>query len=323
MGHSQKHQTQGKTLKTADTASLERPSRVTVRLFSYGDESALLDILTDAFSGFADVPRTRATLSSERFDPDGCFIAEENGAPIGWVAATRLPRDKWFVIRYLSIRPALLQTKVGESLLDRAIKYVESKGLEFLRATTPAIQPYVETYRKFGFKPLRRDFRITWQVDDIPQTPESRIETEEVSDETVDKASSLLVQASSPYWDWRTEEEGGNVAVSESFRKERSRGAKWILASLNNKPVGLAGIIPDFYEPGVVWFRGAFVVPEHRGRKIGSALMSEMAKRAKNLGQRKMVVYTFSYLDSMAPGALLYLKTGGKVEAEYLQLARM
>jgi hypothetical protein len=34
-------------------------------------------------------------------------------------------------------------------------------------------------------------------------------------------------------------------------------------------------------------------------------------------------VYTFSYLDSLAPGALLYLKTGGKVEAEYLQLARM
>ena len=49
--------------------------------------------------------------------------------------------------------------------------------------------------------------------------------------------------------------------------------------------------------------------------------MSEIASFAKTLGQRQMVVYTFSYLDSLAPGALLYLKTGGKIEAEYLQLA--
>jgi hypothetical protein len=50
--------------------------------------------------------------------------------------------------------------------------------------------------------------------------------------------------------------------------------------------------------------------------------MSEIARVAKTLGQRKMVVYTFSYLDSLAPGAQLYLKTGGKIEAEYLQLTR-
>ena len=52
-------------------------------------------------------------------------------------------------------------------------------------------------------------------------------------------------------------------------------------------------------------------------------MMSEISRIAKNLGQSKMVVYTFSYLDSLAPGALLYLRTGGKIEAEYLQLARM
>ncbi|HEV2119806.1 MAG TPA: GNAT family N-acetyltransferase [Candidatus Bathyarchaeia archaeon] len=146
---------------------------------------------------------------------------------------------------------------------------------------------------------------------------------EEVSDETMDTASSLLFQASSPYWDWRTEEESGKLAVSESFKEESSHGAKWILARLNKEPVGLVGIIPDYYEPRIAWFRGAFVLPEHRGKRIGSTLMSETAKRAKNLGQRKMIVYTFSYLDSLAPGALLYLKTGGKIEAEYLQFARM
>jgi GNAT superfamily N-acetyltransferase len=202
------------------------------------------------------------------------------------------------------------------------IAYVESKGAEFLRATTPAVQPYVEAYRKFGFKPLRRDFRISWQINDAPDTGDSRLETEEVSDETMDSASSIFARALSPYWDWRTEEEGGIAAVAESFKEDRSRGAKWILARSNKEHVGLVGIIPDYYEPGVAWFRGAFVLPEHRGKKVGSALMSEIAKFAKHLGQREMIVYTFSYLDSLAPGAMLYLKSGGKIEAEYLQLSR-
>src|SRR6266705_3508862 len=138
----------------AETVNIENPTGVSVRAFSHGEESALLDVLSDAFGSFADVPRTKAVLSSRRFDADGCFIAEENGVPIGWVAATRLPRDNWFVIRYLSVRRATLQTSIAENLLARAITYVESKEPEFLRATTPAVQPYVEVYRKFGFEPL-------------------------------------------------------------------------------------------------------------------------------------------------------------------------
>ena len=307
----------------AETVHVENPSGVSVRVFAHSEQSTLLDVLSDAFGSFADVPRTKAVFSSRRFDPDGCFIAEENGVPIGWVAATGLPRNKWFVIRYLSVRPAKLQDKVVETLLARAITYVESKGPEFLRATTPAVQPYMEVYQKFGFKSLRRDFRVSWQIEDIPRVGYSRLELEEVSDETIDSASSLFVRALSPYWDWRTEEEGGTAVVARSFKEDRSRGARWILASLDKQPVGLVGIIPDFYEPGVAWFRGAFVLPEHRGKRIGSALMSEISKFARSLGQRKMVVYTFSYLDSLAPGALLYLKSGGKIEAEYLQLARM
>ena len=83
----------------AETVWVERSSSVSVRAFSPGEESVLLDILKDAFGSFADIPRTKSALSSQRFDADGCFVAEENGVPIGWVAATSLPRAKWFVIR--------------------------------------------------------------------------------------------------------------------------------------------------------------------------------------------------------------------------------
>src|SRR5437667_6385369 len=168
----------------AETVRVEKQSGISVRAFSHGEESALLEILRDAFGSFADVSRTKTALSSRRFDPDGCFVAEENGVPIGWLAVTSLPRDKWFVIRYLSVRRARLQTTVAESLLSRAITYAESKGPEFLRATTPAVQPYVDAYQKFGFKRLRRDFRISWQTEDVPGTEDLELESEEIADET-------------------------------------------------------------------------------------------------------------------------------------------
>src|SRR2546426_2131013 len=193
----------------AQTTHVEKLSGISVRAFSHGEESALLEILRDAFGSFADVARTKAVLSSKRFDPDGCFVAEENGVPIGWLAVTSLLRDKWFVIRYLSIRRARLQTTVGERLLSRAITYVESKGQEFLRATTPAIQPYVDAYQKFGFKPLRRDFRISWQVEDNPQTRYPLLESEEVSKENMDKAGGIFVRGASALLEWRTEGESG------------------------------------------------------------------------------------------------------------------
>src|SRR5256885_7790098 len=104
-----------------ETVRVERQSGISVRAFSRGEESTLLEILKDAFGGFADVPQTKAVLSSRRSDSDGCFVAEQNRVPIGCVAVSSLPIDKWFVIRCLSIRRARPRTTVGERLLSRAI----------------------------------------------------------------------------------------------------------------------------------------------------------------------------------------------------------
>ncbi len=95
-----------------------------------------------------------------------------------------------------------------------------------------------------------------------------------------------------------------------------------MLGQSGGRTVGMVGIIPDFYTPGEARFRGAYVLPEYRGRGIGMALMSEISRLAWEKGQRKMTVFTFSYLDCLAPGALLYLKSGGKIDAEYLQLEK-
>jgi hypothetical protein len=43
---------------------------------------------------------------------------------------------------------------------------------------------------------------------------------------------------------------------------------------------------------------------------------------ARKIGQEEMTIYTFSYLDHYTPGAILYLKSGGKIESEYLQFEK-
>lgn len=69
-------------------------------------------------------------------------------------------------------------------------------------------------------------------------------------------------------------------------------------------------------------FFGVMVLPKHRLKGVGWDLMVSVLRRAKELDVERLKVYTMAYLDHLAPGALLYLKSGGKVEAEYVQLEK-
>ena len=133
-------------------------------------------------SGFIELPGTKNVLSSSAFDPTGCFVAEDKGSIVGCVAVTNLPRKNWLVIRYLAAKLAQSRVYAVEKLLSRALQYVETKKPEFLRATTPSIQPYVDVYKSFAFKPIRRDFRITWDLTKTPESPTKQVEVREVTE---------------------------------------------------------------------------------------------------------------------------------------------
>lgn len=290
-----------------------------VRVFKPGEELELLALLAEAYGNHYDPAETRRVSSSAGFDAAGCFIAEEEGAPVGCVAVTELLRDKWFVIRYLAVRGAQSRVQVAQKLLEGAVEHVRSKGPEYVRATTPAIEPYVAAYKDAGFTPVRRDFRIAWDLD-AHSYGSSGFDISELQPEMVDEAVVSYVKTLSPYWDWRTEEQGGRGAVARSFKEGTEHGERWLLCRVNGTIVGLAGLIPDYYGNGKARSRGALVLPDYRRKGIGSALMQEMLNHAKRLRQNEMTIYTFSYLDCLAPGARLYVSSGGKIEAEYLQL---
>jgi GNAT superfamily N-acetyltransferase len=278
--------------------------------------------LQDWTSGFIELPGTKSVLSSTAFDPTGCFVAEDKGSIVGCVAVTNLPRKNWLVIRYLAAKRALSRVYAVEKLLSRALQHAETKKPEFLRATTPSIQPYVDVYKSFAFKPIRRDFRITWDLTGTPETPNKHVQISEVTEKTASEIAEVYVETIRPYWDWRTEELGGEEAVAINFRDGLKRGERWLSGHVGKELIGFTGLKPDYYKAGDARFRGAYVLPKYRGKGFGRILMNEVSKWAKTQGQHKMTVYTFSYLDSLAPGALLYIKTGGKIESEYLQLQR-
>ena len=297
-------------------------SDMTLRSIGSDEHDVLLNILGESLGQFLDQPGTKNLISSDAFDPDGCFLAREKGSDVGCVAVTSLPRKNWLVIRYLAAKHAMSRIDVVEKLLGRALEYVESRRAEFLRATTPAIQPYVDVYKGFGFKPLRRDFRITWDLRDASHWLSKRVKINEVAEKTAREIEERFVESIRPYWDWRTEEQGGEEAVAHNFRDGLKRGERWLSGHVGEELVGFTGLIPDYYKTGDARFRGTYVLPEYRGKGYGRILMNEVSNWAKTLGQQKMTVYTFSYLDSLAPGALLYIKSGGMIDSEYLQMQR-
>ncbi len=293
-----------------------------VRVAEPEELGALPKSLQDWTSGFIEVAGTRRVLSSSAFDPAGCFVAEDKRSIVGCVAVTNLPRKNWLVIRYLAAKNALSRVYAVEKLLSRALQYVETKNSEFLRATTPSIQPYVDVYKSFAFKPIRRDFRITWELTGTPESVNNHLEIDEVTEKTAPEIAEVYVESIRPYWDWRTEEQGGEELVANNFKDGLKRGERWLSGHVGKELVGFTGLIPDYYKAGDARFRGAYVLPKFRGKGYGRMLMDEVSNWAKRQGQNKMTVYTFSHLDSLAPGALLYIKSGGKIESEYLQMQR-
>ena len=279
-------------------------------------------MISDCFGHFHSEEDVRRQLFSESFDLGGCFFADEGSSPVGCVTVTNLPHEGWYVIRYLALKNAISRFDVAKTLLRQAVQNAKSRKASFLRASTPAIQPYVDAYKELGFQPVRRDFRIVWDLETSAKSLDESVELKDVTRDTLEQSADIFVESIQPYWNWRTEEQGGSAAVHEAFLKSFMRLERWKIAFRKGNAVGLVGLIPDYYKSGEARFRGAFVLPEHRGKRIGSMIMQQALNWSYDLGQRKMVIYTFSYLDSLAPGAVLYLKSGGKIDSEYVQLKR-
>ncbi len=79
--------------------------------------------------------------------PKGCFVAEVDGQPVGTVAAFTFGRIAW--IAMVLVDPAARGKGVGTALMNGAIEYLDTIGIESIRLdATPMGQPI---YEKLGF----------------------------------------------------------------------------------------------------------------------------------------------------------------------------
>jgi len=297
---------------------------VIIRTFHHGDEQLFLLLVNTAYRNLEILAseRVKRLTSPPYFNSDGFFIAEKEGSPAGCIGVFNLPAKGYLWIGYLAVKEAFSNLTIVNELIKAALEYCASKKPTLLKAVTLMIQPYVDAYKRFGFRPTRRILRIAWDPIKIPEEKSfnQEVSVVEVSKNDVEEASHVLVQGLQPYWDWWLEEEGGNEAVLEKATEWMKQGT-CLIAKINKKAVGVTGIVPH-PEADEARFLGVMVLPNFRMKGIGSALMYAALNKAKQLGYKRLVVHTTAYLDALAPGAVLYLKSGGKIEAEYLHLLK-
>jgi N-acetylglutamate synthase-like GNAT family acetyltransferase len=249
-------------------------------------------------------------------------MAEDKGAAVGCVGVFDLPAEGCLEIRYLAVKNAFSNRPIVNSLIEAALDYTTSRKCATVKAVTLTIQPYVDAYQRFGFRPIRRMLRIAWDPIRIPEEKheDRKVTVAEISEHDVDEASNVFVEGLRPYWDWWVEQKGGKELLMKEFANSM-RQTPWLAARVDNKIVGVTGVIPRS-EKGEASFSGVAVLPSFRMSGIGSMLMNAAINKTIQLRCKRLVVHTLAYLDALAPGAVLYMKSGGRIEAEYLHLVK-
>jgi len=265
----------------------------------------------------------RAITESPDFDPSRLLLAQVDGKPAGCIWIKGLIEKDRYELWDLAVLKELWGLGVEDVLIDKAFEWLSEKGARLVRAHTHSIEYYVSAYKRHGFKPVRRILRIFWEPErvEIGPSAEDIAQVGELRPEDLDTLPKVFVESLRPYWDWWIEDYGGGERLKEISRSwfEPSGGLLWLVARKDGRVIGLTGFHVKGREGT---FFGVMVLPEHRLKGVGWELMKAALRKALEFGLERLTVYTVAYLDHLAPGAVLYLKSGGKIEAEYVQLER-
>lgn len=291
-----------------------------IRGFRDGDEAIIPPIMEKCFGSLEYIPRVKLALSGQFFNHEGSFVAENDGVAIGCIGMVNLPRENWFELRYLAVIPGQPFSSVANTLLDNAVQFAASKGARRLKVSTPAVQTYSELYKSKGFEPARRQLQVGWDLSKDHERVEGSVQTKALTADMASEARRVWVAGLRPYWDWWIEERGGPDQAGEWVEDSLSDGDPWIGAFVDGTLAGTTLLWPNAYGEGAARFNGVYVLPELRNKGIGRALMHAAIRKGKELHQKRMNVRTVAFLDRLAPGAALYLRYGGQVESEFLEL---
>jgi len=135
--------------------------RLEIRPMTEADSEAVRRLDQLAFDGWMQrrgcaepMPRrTQANVLSNRArDPEGCFVAEVEGRPIGYVFSRTWGRVGWFGT--LGIHPQFQGQGIGRALVHASVAYLDRKGCTTIGLGTMPDEPSnIALYARCGFHP--------------------------------------------------------------------------------------------------------------------------------------------------------------------------
>jgi len=262
-------------------------------------------------------------VQSPNFNPRHIIIAYIKEKPVGMIRIAPLPEGGKYELVDLAVYKEYWKHNIQLKLIKEALKHLEAVDTYYVRGYTLSIDPYVSAYLESGFKPVRRILRLEWNLEnELPRLPINQdAEIINATEEDAEVLVDVFLNGLLPYWDWWISDQGGweilRARVKPWFRP--SPGVTWIGVKYDDRIVGLTGF---YAKEGAARFFGVIVLPKYRLKGIGYTLLHAALKKARENGLKKMTVYTVAYLERLAPGAVLYLKSGATIHSEYIQLEK-
>lgn len=102
---------------------------VIIRTFHKGDEQLFPSLVNTAYRNLETLTpeRVKRLTSPPYFNPDGFFIAEKQGSPVGCVGVFNLPAKGCLWMGYLAVKEAFSNLTIVNGLIKTALKYCTFK----------------------------------------------------------------------------------------------------------------------------------------------------------------------------------------------------
>jgi len=81
------------------------------------------------------------------YEPEGCFVAEQNGEPVGTVTTTTYGKLAW--VGCLIVLEHYRRQGIGLELMNHAMNYLKARGVETIRLD--AVPEVIPLYQRLGF----------------------------------------------------------------------------------------------------------------------------------------------------------------------------
>lgn len=302
---------------------------ITVRPATSEDAASVAAVLERSFGDLEHwTPERVEQLAPESpAQGTGFWVAAQAGRIVGCIRSAAMRRADWYVVRELAAGPEPAPD-ILDRLLDAVLGALQQQGAARVRASTLDLESYLDAYRRRGFVPVRRAvtlaFDLTARLPDAP-APRSGNADVAIGDGSAHSPATLArlyVEGMRPYWDWYIDERGGAESLLQRatsyLASTPAADEVRLVAEYDGAAVGL-GWVADLAAPEAD-MQGVYVLPDWRGRGIGSMLLRATLARTAEGARALVVPETTTFLEGEPPSIRLYRRLGARTRAEYVHL---